>query len=133
MASFQKYMTKDGPRWLYKYYGEINPNTGKKKPSTKRGFKTKKEAQLDAAQIEKEVAEGSFVTQDKTTTFQQVYEQWYETNSPNFKPSTKKPSCLNLSGSCSLTLGQSRCGISLAPIVRMLLTRWQRKLKQLIT
>ncbi|OMC95952.1 site-specific integrase [Paenibacillus odorifer] len=90
MASFQKYMTKDGPRWLYKYYGEINPNTGKKKPSTKRGFKTKKEAQLDAAQIEKEVAEGSFVTQDKTTTFQQVYEQWYETNSPNFKPSTKK-------------------------------------------
>ncbi|ETT61868.1 site-specific integrase [Paenibacillus odorifer] len=90
MASFQKYTTKEGVRWLYKYYGEINPETGKKRQSTKRGFKTKKEAQLDAAQIEREVADGSFVAQDKITTFQQVYEQWYETNSPNFKPSTKK-------------------------------------------
>lgn len=130
MASFQKYNTKDGVRWLYKYYGEINPETGKKKPSTKRGFKTKKEAQLDAAQTEREVADGSFVSQDKITTFQQVYEQWYETNSPNFKPSTKKPSCLNLSGSCSLTLGQSRCEISPALIVKKSLIKWRRKSKQ---
>ncbi|MEK4519982.1 site-specific integrase [Paenibacillus sp. FSL H8-0122] len=90
MASFQRYTTKDGPRWMYQYYAGINPETGKRKKSTKRGFKTKKEAQLDAAQTEKEVANGSFISQDKTTTFQQVYEQWYETNSPNFKPSTKK-------------------------------------------
>lgn len=89
MASYQKYTTKDGIRWLYKYYGEINSETGKKKPSTKRGFKTKKEAQLDAAKIETEIAEGTFVSQDKTTTFEQVYNQWYEAYSPNFKPSTK--------------------------------------------
>lgn len=90
MASFQKYETKDGPRWLYKYYGAINPETGKRKPSTKRGFKTKKEAQLDAAQTEKEIADGSFVAQDRSLTFEQVYLQWYELHSPNFKPSTKK-------------------------------------------
>lgn len=90
MASFQKYTTKEGVRWLYKYYGELDPETGKKKQSTKRGFKTKREAQLDAAKTEQEVADGTFVSQDKTSTFEQVYEQWYETNSPNFKPSTKK-------------------------------------------
>lgn len=90
MASFQKYSTKDGLRWLYKYYGEIDPETGKKKQTTKRGFKTKREAQLDAAKTEQEVADGTFINKDKTTTFEQVYEQWYETNSPNFKPSTKK-------------------------------------------
>ncbi|WP_336078563.1 site-specific integrase [Paenibacillus sp. 203] len=92
MASFQKYTTKkDGTMWLYKYYtGEINPVTGKKKPSTKRGFKTKAEAKLDAAQTEKEVADGTFIKQDKTITFEEVYEQWYETNSPTFKPPTRK-------------------------------------------
>ncbi|QWU15714.1 Site-specific recombinase XerD [Paenibacillus sophorae] len=90
MASFQKYDTKDGPRWLYKYYSTINPETGKRKQSTKRGFRTKKEAQLDAAQTEKEIADGSFVAQDRTITFEKVYEQWYATHSPNFKPSTKK-------------------------------------------
>ncbi|WP_025693048.1 site-specific integrase [Paenibacillus zanthoxyli] len=90
MASFQKYNTKDGPRWLYKYYGTINPETGKRKQSTKRGFNTKKEAQLDAAQTEKEIADGTFLVQDKNMTFEQVYEQWYATNSPSFKPSTRK-------------------------------------------
>ncbi|MNC11728.1 hypothetical protein D3C75_594350 [compost metagenome] len=90
MASFQKYETKKGTRWMYKYYGEVNPETGQKKPSTKRGFKTKKEAQLDAAKTEKEVAEGTFISPDKTVTFEQVYKQWYETNSPNFKPPTRK-------------------------------------------
>jgi hypothetical protein len=33
-----------GTRWLYKYYGEVNQETEEKKPSTKRGNKTKKEA-----------------------------------------------------------------------------------------
>lgn len=90
MASFQKYNTKEGQRWLYKYYAGINPETGKRRQSTKRGFKTKKEAQLDAAQTEKDISDGSFVAQDKTITFEDVYEKWYATNSPNFKPSTKK-------------------------------------------
>ncbi|AZS17417.1 site-specific integrase [Paenibacillus lutimineralis] len=90
MASFQKYMTKDGQRWMYKYYGAVDPVTGKKKPSSKRGFMTKKEAQLHAAQTEKEIAEGTFVKEDTTTTFEQVYELWYATNKPSWKPPTRK-------------------------------------------
>ncbi|WGV33581.1 site-specific integrase [Paenibacillus polymyxa] len=92
MASFQRYTTKkDGNMWLYKYYtGEINPVTGKKKPSTKRGFKTKAEAKLDAAQTEKEVKDGKFIIQDKSITFEEVYEKWYETNYKRFKLPTRK-------------------------------------------
>lgn len=90
MASFQRYTTKEGVRWMYKYYGALNPLTGKKKQSTKRGFKTKKEAQLDAARTEQEIESGTFVEEDKTITFEQVYNQWFETNSPSFKPSTRK-------------------------------------------
>ncbi len=61
-------------------YGELNPETGKRKPSTKRGFKTKKEAQHDAAKTEREIAEGTFIGGDKQITFEQVYLQWFETN-----------------------------------------------------
>ncbi|MFA4137167.1 MULTISPECIES: tyrosine-type recombinase/integrase [unclassified Brevibacillus] len=91
MASFQKYTTKDGVRWMYKYYSTIDPETGKKKPSTKRGFKTKKEAQLDAARTEQQLAEGTFITEDKSSvTFEQVFKQWFETISSTYKPSTRK-------------------------------------------
>ncbi|WGV60394.1 Arm DNA-binding domain-containing protein [Brevibacillus brevis] len=87
MASFQKYTTKDGVRWMYKYYSTIDPETGKKKPSTKRGFKTKKEAQLDAARTEQQLAEGTFITEDKSSvTFEQVFKQWFETISNTYKP-----------------------------------------------
>lgn len=90
MASFQKYTTKDGSRWMYKYYSTLDPNTGKKKQSTKRGFNTKREAQLDAAKAEQEIANGTFITEDKLITFEQVYKQWYETISSTYKPSTRK-------------------------------------------
>lgn len=90
MASFQKYTTKNGPRWMYKYYGAIDPATGKKKPSSKRGFMTKKEAQLHAAETEKAVSEGTFAKEDTTTTFDQVYELWYATNKSGWKPPTRR-------------------------------------------
>jgi integrase len=75
---------------MYKYYSTIDPETGKKKQSTKRGFKTKKEAQLDAARTEQEIANGTFITEDKLITFAQVYQQWFETISSTYKPSTRK-------------------------------------------
>nr|WP_269847395.1 site-specific integrase [Paenibacillus sonchi] len=74
---------------MYKYYGAIDPRTGKAKPSTKRGFKTKKEAQLHAAQTEIEIQEGSFIT-DKNSTFEAIYNLWYATNELSWKPSTRK-------------------------------------------
>ncbi|SDH22694.1 AP2-like DNA-binding integrase domain-containing protein [Aneurinibacillus thermoaerophilus] len=45
MASFQKYKTKDGEKWMFKMDVGIDPATGKRKTTTRRGFKTKKEAQ----------------------------------------------------------------------------------------
>ncbi|MFW5437080.1 tyrosine-type recombinase/integrase [Paenibacillus apiarius] len=90
MASFQKYKTKDGYKWMYKYYSSIDPVTGKKKPSTKRGFNTKKEAQLHAAQTEQEIASGTFIQEAKSPTFEDVYNQWYATHSPTIKPPSRR-------------------------------------------
>nr|WP_272595671.1 site-specific integrase [Paenibacillus apiarius] len=75
---------------MYKYYSSVDPLTGKKKPSTKRGFSTKKEAQLHAAQTEQEIANGTFVEETKSPTFEEVYTQWYATHSPTIKRSTRR-------------------------------------------
>lgn len=90
MASFQKYTTRDGMRWMYKYVSVVDPLTGKKRRSTRRGFNTKKEAQLDAARIEKELDSGTFIEPTHSATFEEVYNQWFEINSSTFKPSTRK-------------------------------------------
>ncbi|XSC72024.1 Arm DNA-binding domain-containing protein [Bacillus licheniformis] len=44
MASFQQYKTKSGYKWLFKMGVGIDPKTGDRKTTTRRGFKTKKEA-----------------------------------------------------------------------------------------
>lgn len=89
MASFQKYKTKDGYKWMYKYYSSIDPLTGKKKQTTKRGFKSKKEAQLDAATVELEIARGTFVS-EKDTTFSEFAPKWLKiySSTKNVKVST---------------------------------------------
>lgn len=91
MASFQQYTNKkEGKKWMYKYYSTVDPLTGKKKQSTKRGFSTKKEAQLDAARVESELEKGTFIGSEQNVNFENVYKQWFDTNSSTFKPSTKR-------------------------------------------
>ncbi|QOS97926.1 site-specific integrase [Brevibacterium sp. JNUCC-42] len=90
MASFQKYASKDGIKWLYKIYTTTDPITGKKKQTTKRGFKTKKEAQLDAIQFEQDIANGLYSPSSKVVTFEDVYQQWFEIHAKTIKRSTQK-------------------------------------------
>jgi integrase len=75
MASFQKYKTKQGEMWLFKMYVGIDPRTGKPKPTTRRGFKTKKEAQRAAAELQKEVDEGKYSNQ-KDILFKDFVHEW---------------------------------------------------------
>ncbi|MGY3779321.1 tyrosine-type recombinase/integrase [Isobaculum melis] len=65
MASFQKYQTQKGARWLFKE--KING-----KYSTRRGFKTKQEAKLACAKI---VRKSQFLFDDKAM-FKEVAEIW---------------------------------------------------------
>jgi len=77
MASFQKYSTKEGTLWMYKIYTTIDPISGKKKQTTKRGFKTKKEAQLDAAALEQSLANGTYI-KGSDITFKNFAKQWLD-------------------------------------------------------
>lgn len=84
MASFRKH--KNGT-WEYRIRYK-DPITQKYKETSKRGFKTKKEAQLAAAQAEMEIAQLGFVGNGNELFKTYIYE-WLETyKKPKVKPIT---------------------------------------------
>jgi integrase len=89
VASFQKYQTKEGQRWMFKMYTTPDPETGQKKQTTRRGFKTKKEAMVAAAKLDQEVESGIIVNNNNVT-YEDVYIQWFSNHTKTIKISTKK-------------------------------------------
>lgn len=87
MASFQKYKTKDGEKWMFKMDVGIDPATGKRKTTTRRGFKTKKEAQLAAAKLYEEINSGTYI-KDADILFKDFAEEWLDMYSETAKIST---------------------------------------------
>ncbi|HHX0196913.1 TPA: tyrosine-type recombinase/integrase [Enterococcus faecalis] len=88
MATIKKYTKKDGSTaYMFNAYLGIDPLTGKSKRTTRRGFKTQKEAKLALAQLQIEIDHGKFVKQDYSL-FKDVYELWYAQYVNTVKPSS---------------------------------------------
>ncbi|TPR39123.1 site-specific integrase [Apilactobacillus micheneri] len=78
MASIKSYKTKDGKkRYRFQIYAGINQQTGKVKKTTRRGFKSKKEATLEASRLELEIDQGG-IKEENNIKFIDVYNQWYQ-------------------------------------------------------
>ncbi|MGE7113964.1 tyrosine-type recombinase/integrase [Lysinibacillus sp. NPDC047702] len=89
MASYQKYKTKSGERWLLKMYVGKNPQTGEPIRITRRGFLKKSEAVAAVERILKENKMDSYAN-NKDLTYQDVFNEWWEGQSQTLKPSTIK-------------------------------------------
>ncbi|MGG3943019.1 site-specific integrase [Peribacillus psychrosaccharolyticus] len=89
MASFQKYTTKQGQMWLFKLDTGINPETGKRQTTTRRGFRTKKEALQAASRVEQELSNGLSLSNNNLT-YKDVFDQWFSNHSKTIKTSTQK-------------------------------------------
>ncbi|MED2940700.1 tyrosine-type recombinase/integrase [Cytobacillus horneckiae] len=87
MASYQKYKTKQGDKWMFKLTVGIDPETGKKLMTTRRGFKTKKEAQAAYMKLKQEIDSGLLSKQ--SLLFEDVFKEWWDIHSKTVKPSTK--------------------------------------------
>ena len=87
MAKIKEY-TKNGAKayWFQAYVG-INPKTGKPRRTTRRGFKTIKEAKLALARIEAgvDVPRKKNEIKKKYTTFHDVYDIWIEVHKHKVK------------------------------------------------
>lgn len=90
MASITKYTTKKGTFYRATIYAGIDPETGKQENITKRGFKTKKEANAWADKTRVALAMGVKLESKKRTkmTFSELYQEWFEQYRYTVKPST---------------------------------------------
>jgi integrase len=86
-VSFMAYFRKRGVTWSYTIDTGVDPQTGKRKQRTKGGFKTKKEAQIDAARVEQEVFNNEY-TKDSEILFKEFANQWFEAYSISKKISS---------------------------------------------
>lgn len=74
-------------RYMLQVYLGIDPLTGKEKRTTRRGFKTRKQAELALARIKLELANGTY-KQKRAETYQQVYDLWIKQYEKTVEEST---------------------------------------------
>lgn len=76
MATFEQYKKKNGEKlWMFQTYLGVDSLTGKQVRTTRRGFKTKKEAQLELTKVQLEY-EKNGLNKSKELTFQEIYDLW---------------------------------------------------------
>jgi len=74
----KKYKKKDGSTaYMFVAYLGVDPITGKQKRTTRRGFKTEREAKIAEAKLQTEIQSNGFLNTE-ITTYKQVYELWLE-------------------------------------------------------
>ena len=87
----KKYITKKGEtRYLFQTYLGIDPATGKEKRTTRRGFKTIKEAKAAERDLLLDVEENGFSSNEdfQNPTFAEVAELWLDSYKNTVKPTT---------------------------------------------
>lgn len=89
--SIKEYIKQDGTKnYMFRVYLGTDPLTGKKKFTTRRGFKTKKEADLALSRLKIEVAEKGLSNRDIKIKyrFEDVYNLWIESYEQTVTPNT---------------------------------------------
>ncbi|PNQ80585.1 site-specific integrase [Paenibacillus sp. F4] len=79
MASFKKYKTKTkGTLWMFKIDTGVDPKTGKRTNTTRRGFASKSEAKLAADELEVHLQDGTLINESKNILISTFLEDWVE-------------------------------------------------------
>lgn len=88
MAKFTQYKKKDGKSyWMFDAYLGKDPLTGKDRRTTKRGFKTQKEAKLGLARLELEISRNG-LQQNNNLTVDELTKMWLDTYETTVKKSS---------------------------------------------
>ena len=77
-TKIKEYIKQDGSKaYMFQTYLGVDPATGKPRKTTRRGFATKKEAQLTLSRLKFEIEENGFtkVTHDS---FEEIYLLWFD-------------------------------------------------------
>ncbi|MBC1227213.1 tyrosine-type recombinase/integrase [Listeria booriae] len=90
MASISKYETKKGTRWMIKIELGIDPMTGRRKSTTKRGFLTQRDAKREVAKMHTDIENGKYLKQEKIM-FSDFLDIWFD----HYKTGNLKTSTIN--------------------------------------
>lgn len=90
MATFKQYEKKNGTKaWLFQAYLGTNEATGKPVKTTRRNFKTKKEAQLALSRLQVDFEQDG-LKKRLVMTFKELYEVWFDQHQKNIKVTTQQ-------------------------------------------
>lgn len=79
MSKIKKYTKKDGSiAYKFNTYLGVDPTTGKKKYTTRRGFKTIKEANLALSRLKVNIEENGFKEERTINSYEEIYLLWFE-------------------------------------------------------
>lgn len=85
----KKYLTKDGEtRYMLQAYLGVDPFTGKQRRTTRRGFKTQKDAKKAERELLLSIDENGFTDHSGKPTFKEVADLWLESYETTVKPTT---------------------------------------------
>lgn len=84
----KSYTTRNNEkRYEFSVFLGVDPLTGKQKRTTRRGFKTQKEAELALTRIKLDVANGTY-HQERAETYQEIYNLWVKQYEKKVEEST---------------------------------------------
>lgn len=128
MATFKQYTKKDGSKlWLFKAYLGIDPLTGNQVTTTRRGFKTKKEAVLAESRLQLDYQENGLQKKAPSTTFQELYELWFETYKRTVRESTLNQTELNFKLHILPTFGKLNIEKIDVKLCQKMANKWQNE------
>ncbi|MEK4180080.1 site-specific integrase [Aeribacillus sp. FSL K6-1121] len=127
----KKYTLKNGEiRYEFQVYLGTDEATGKQMRTTRRGFKTKKEAELELARIKLQVASGEY-RKERAETFKEVYELWLLQYENTVEQSTFVKTVSLFNNHILPSIGEYKIEKITVDICQKAVNDWAKKLKNI--
>lgn len=128
-SNIESYTIKNGEkRFQFQFYIGTNPLTGKQQRTTRRGFKTLKEAKLEFARLKLEVDQGTF-NKIMAETYNDIYNLWVVHYEKTVEESTFIKTIRIFKNHILPTLGEYKIDKLNVELCQLAVDEWADKLK----
>ena len=129
MAKISKYKKNNGQvAWMFKGHVATDPRTGEKVNTTRRGFKTRKDAKKSLDELAYEIKYG-VKKKASDMTFEDLYEEWITHQRSSVKPSTVAISVRFAKNQILPEFGKLKLTNISVPYCQKVLSKWHAKYK----
>ena len=123
----KEYEKKDGKKyWMFKAYLGIDPATGKKLYTTRRGFKTQKEAKIAKSRLELQAQDKQYIP-EKNYTFFDIHSMWYEEYKQTVRESTLIRVNFLFAKNILPNFGSRKISFFTAPYCQKIVSNWKKE------